>query len=164
MDGYRIDGAAVGDIPGILDLQECNLRRNGGALSVPLSREWIEDALTKMPVLVARSGGRIVGYVVSSSLADQSDDPVLNGMLRVYPAGPGAYVYGPICVAESERGRGLARALFTALRARLPGRDGFTFIRGDNMVSRAVHARMGLDEAAAFSVAGIDYVVVAYRG
>ena len=117
-----------------------------------------------MPIVVARRDGRVVGYVVSSPLEEQSDDPILNGMLRAYPGSTGSYVYGPICVAESERGKGLARAMFEALRARLPGREGFTFIRADNAVSRKVHAGMGMREAATFTVDGIDYVVVAYDG
>ena len=160
----QIDLATPDDVAGIFALQERNLHKNGGVLSVPLSREWLESALSKMPILIARSGGQVVGYIVSSSLADQSDDPILNEMLRVYPGAPGAYVYGPICVAQSERGKGLAHAMFAALRARLPGREGFTFIRADNAVSRKFHASMGMREAATFSVAGVDYVVVAYVG
>jgi predicted GNAT superfamily acetyltransferase len=156
--------ATAADVAGILDLQERNLRKNGGALSVPMSREWLDAAVGKMPIVVARRGGRVVGYVVSSSLADQSADPILDGMLQAYPGAPGCYVYGPICVAESERGRGVARAMFHALRAQLPRREGFTFIRADNVVSRKVHAGMGMREAATFNVAGVGYVVVAYTG
>jgi predicted GNAT superfamily acetyltransferase len=156
--------ATADDLAGILDLQEHNLRKNGGALSVPLSREWLAAAIGGMPIVVARRGSGVVGYVVSSSLADQSDDPILNGMLQAYPGSPGSYVYGPVCVAESERGQGVARAMFEALRGELPGREGFTFIRADNAVSRRVHAGMGMREAAKFSVNNVDYVVVAYSG
>ena len=75
-----------------------------------------------------------------------------------------AYIYGPICVAASERGKGVARAMIQALRAQLPGREGFTFIRADNAVSRKVHAGMGMREATTFTVADVAYVVVAYVG
>jgi predicted GNAT superfamily acetyltransferase len=156
--------ANLDDVAGILALQERNLRQNGGALSVRLPREWFAAAIEAMPVMVARRSGTIVGYVVSSPREAQGDDPILNAMLVTYPGSPNAYVYGPICVDASERGRGLARALIDALRAKLPGREGFTFIRADNAVSREVHARMGMHEAATFTVAGIDYVVVAYVG
>jgi predicted GNAT superfamily acetyltransferase len=162
--GIEIGLATADDIAGILDLQERNLRKNGGALSVPLSREWLDAAIGKMPIVVARRDGRVVGYVVSSSLADQSADPILDGMLQAYPGSPGSYVYGPICVAESERGRGVARVMFQALKRQLPGREGFTFIRADNAISRRVHAGMGMGEAATFTVANVDYVVVAYVG
>jgi len=162
--GIEIALATADDIAGILDLQERNLRRNGGALSVPMSREWLGVAIGRMPIVVARRQGRVVGYVVSSSLKDQSADPILDGMLRAYPGAPDSYVYGPSCVAESERGQGVARAMFEELRAQLRGREGFTFIRADNAVSRRVHAGMGMREAATFSVDGVEYVVVAYVG
>jgi predicted GNAT superfamily acetyltransferase len=131
---------------------------------VPLSLEWLDAAIGGMLIIIARSGGRVVGYAVSSTLADQSDDPILNGMLQAYPGSPGCYIYGPICVAASERGKGVARAMVGALRAQLPGREGFTFIRADNAVSRKVHASMGMREAGHFTVEGVGYVVVAYVG
>ena len=162
--GIEISVATANDVAGILDLQERNLRKNGGALSVPMSREWLHAAINGMPIIVARRDGVVVGYVVSSALADQSADPILDGMLQAHPGAPGSYVYGPICVAESDRGQGVARALFEALKAQLPGREGFTFIRADNAVSRKVHAGMGMREAAEFDVAGVGYVVVAYVG
>jgi len=162
--GIEIGLATADDVTGILDLQERNLRKNGGALSVPLRREWLDDAIGKMPIVVARRDRQIVGYVVSSSLADQSADPILDGMLQAHPGAPGSYVYGPICVAERERGQGVARAMFEELRAQLRGREGFTFIRADNAVSRKVHAGMGMREAATFTVDGVGYVVVAYVG
>jgi len=121
-----IELASRADVPEILDLQECNLLDNGGMLSVPLSHAWIEAAISDMPVLVARSDGRVVGYVAATTLAAQADIPIVELMLRTYPGSAGAYIYGPICVAESRRGCGLARAMFAELLARLPGREGFT--------------------------------------
>jgi predicted GNAT superfamily acetyltransferase len=163
-DDVQIGLVTRDDVAGILALQEQNLRKNGGALSVPMSRDWIDAALGRMPIVVARRAGQVVGFAVSSSLAQQSDDPILNGMLGAYPGSPGAYVYGPICVAASERGKGVARAMFEALRAYLPGREGFTFIRADNALSRNVHASMGMREVAEFSHGGVGFVVVAYVG
>jgi predicted GNAT superfamily acetyltransferase len=162
--GIEIGLAITDDVAGILDLQERNLRKNGGALSVPMSQEWLKGAIGGMPIVVARRQGRVIGYVVSSLLKDQAADPILDGMLRAYPGAPSAYVYGPICVVENERGKGVARTMVEELRAQLRGREGFTFIRADNAVSRRVHAGMGMREAAAFTVAGVEYVVVAYVG
>jgi predicted GNAT family acetyltransferase len=75
-------------------------------------------------------------------------------MPRAYPGSTGAYNYGPICVAENHRGRGLAVAMFEELRAQLPGREGCTFIRADNAISRKVHVKMGMQEVAEFNVNG----------
>jgi L-amino acid N-acyltransferase YncA len=85
-------------------------------------------------------------------------------MLKVYSGTPNAYNYGPICVAESERGRGLAGAMFAALRARLPKREGVAFIRRDNPTSLLAHKKMGMQEVAEFTHDGLVYVVVAYGG
>ena len=141
-----IELASRSDVPEILDLQEGNLLDNGGMLSVRLPRAWFEAAISDMPVLVARDDGRVVGYVASTSLAAQAGIPVVQAMLRAYPGSPGAYIYGPICVAESHRSRGLARAMFAELRLRLPGREGFTFIRCDNAASIAAHNGVGMRE------------------
>jgi predicted GNAT superfamily acetyltransferase len=150
----------------------CGLRHRGrrerryrrGILSVRFSRSWVDAAVAREAILVARRDGRVAGYVISGELAAQAHVPIVQAMLRAYPAAPGAYLYGPICVAESERGKGLAGALFDALRARLPGRDSITFIRKDNSVSRRAHAKMGMKEVAAFTHDGIDQIVVVCTG
>jgi len=160
----KIAAATREDIAGILDLQEHNMRDNGGALSVRFSRDWFVTAIRNMSVMVARDGKKLVGYVISTPLSAQAHDPLIQAMLRAYPGSPGAYNYGPICIAESHRGRGLAIALFEALRAQLPCREGFTFIRADNTTSRKVHAKMGMRDVAEFRRGDAIYIVVAYQG
>jgi L-amino acid N-acyltransferase YncA len=161
---YEIGVATGNDIAGITELQERNLRVSGGALSVPFSAGWFEAAIADMPIIVARKEGRVVGYVVSTPLEAQAHNSIVQAMLRAYPGSLGAYLYGPVCVSDSERGRGLAGAMFGALRARLPTREGFTFIRGDNSVSLKVHTKMGMREVAVFTQEDVGYVVVAYIG
>jgi L-amino acid N-acyltransferase YncA len=85
-------------------------------------------------------------------------------MLRAYPVGANGYLYGPICIAESERGRGLAGRLFRALRRELPGREGVLFIRRDNPASLRAHAKMGMREMAEFIHDDAVHVVLAYIG
>jgi len=162
--GFLVERATAADIAGILDLQERNLPHNGGRLSVQLSHTWLEAAITDMPVLVARSDGRVVGYVISTPIAAQAKIPIVQAMLAAYPGSPGAYIYGPICVAEDHRGQGVAAALFASLRRHLPGREGFPFIRADNAMSLKVNIRMGMREVADFSHADTAFVVVAYVG
>jgi len=161
---YEIAVAAPDDIAGILDLQEQNLPERGGALSVRFPFPWFEAAVADTRVIVARRAGRVVGYVTWSPISMMAHVPIVQAMLRAYPGAPDAYLYGPICVAQSERGRGLATKLFTALRARLPGREGISFIRRDNASSRQAHAKMGLREVAEYDYDGIPLVVAAYIG
>ena len=68
------------------------------------------------------------------------------------------------CVAEEVRGRGLAGAMFAALRARLPGQEGVLFIRRDNAASLRAHEKMGMREVAWFTHGGAEMAVLAYVG
>jgi hypothetical protein len=141
--GYDIGLATEGDFEGILNLQDRNHPDRGGTLSARFCRTWFEAAAA-MPVVVARREGRVVGYLVSSPVSAYAvsspvsayaDVPVVQAMLAAYSGMPGAYVYGPICIEETERGRGLAGAMFAELRAQLPGQEGVLFIRRDNAAS-----------------------------
>lgn len=100
--------AARDDIAGMLELQEENLIDRGGSLSVAFSYEFFETAIAEMPVVVARKEGRVIGYLLSSPLDAVRRVPIVDAMLCAYKESAGAYLYGPICVAQTERGRGLA--------------------------------------------------------
>jgi predicted GNAT superfamily acetyltransferase len=158
--GYDIAVAIPDDLPGVLALQDANQPDRGGILSVRFPHEWIQAAIANAAIMVARRDGKIAGYVISGELSAQAHVPVIQAMLRAYAPPPNTYLYGPICVAQSERGQGLAGALFDALQARLPGRDSITFIRGDNPVSRRAHAKMGMTEVATFVHDGVEQIVV----
>ena len=162
LDLYQIAPAEFDDIVDILELQAENLPDRGGALSVRLSFEWFEAARAEMPLIVARRDGLVVGYLVASTVQSQAHIPIVQCMLRVYPGAPDSYIYGPVCVAASERGQELPARMFAAQRARMGGRPCFTFIRRDNSVSLRAHAKIGFHEVAASSHNGIAQVVLAY--
>jgi hypothetical protein len=90
--------------------------------------------------------------------------PVVHAMLEVYRGASDAYIYGPICVDEIERGQGVANNMFASLLAQLPGREGVLFIRCDNAASLRAHARMGMREVAKFDHNGTLFVVLSYVG
>lgn len=161
---HEIALATNDDVIGILVLQERNLSKNGGSLSVPFSKEWFETAIADSQVIVARRNGSIVGYLVFSTFAAQAHVPLVQAMLKTYSGAPDAYNYGPICVAESERGRGVAGEMFAALKAMLPKREGIAFIRCDNEASLLAHKKMGMKEVAEFTHGGVAFAVVAYGG
>jgi L-amino acid N-acyltransferase YncA len=164
VEHYEIVQATRDDINGILNLQERNLPHRGGTLSARFDRGWFKAAITTMPVVVARQSGRVVGYLVSSPLEAYAEVPVVQAMLQAYPGASDAYVHGPICVEETERGRGVAGAMFAALRALLPGREGVLFIRRDKEASVRAHARMGIREVAGFEFDGTKFAVLSYVG
>ena len=161
---YTIALATKADVEAILDLQEQNLPDRGGTLSVRLPRAWFETAIAAMPVIVARNNGRLVGYLVSSSVAANAGVPVVQATLEAYRGSADVYVYGPICVEATERGRGVAGMMFRELRARLPGREGITFIRRDNAASLHAHTAMGMRVVASFDRQGTGFAVLAYTG
>ena len=160
----EIARATRADIDGILALQEANRPERGGLLSARLPRAWFEAALEDMPIIVARREMAVVGYLVSASRSAVAGVPVIAAMLRAYPGAADAYVYGPVCVAVTERGQGLAGAMAVALRSMVPGREGILFIRTDNVASLRAHARMGMRRAAEFDHDGRAFVALAYVG
>jgi hypothetical protein len=136
-----------------------------GSLTGHFTRERIEASVREMPVMIARLGERLVGVLVSSPIVLVRDRPVLAQMLAVYPGGPDAYVYGPICVAEAARGLGVARMLYERLRAALPGREGILFIRRDNEPSLRAHQRLaGMQVRGEFTAEGVPFVVLSFVG
>lgn len=161
---YVISVASAEAISDILALQSENQTSKGGTLSVEFPADWFERAVTDMPIVIARRDGQLVGYLVSSSQAATKHLALPQAKYRAYPAGPQAYNSGPLCIATSDRGRGLVSKLFGAQRSLLRGREGVAFIRRDNAASRAVHAKYGFREVAEFSHAGVDYLVVSYSG
>lgn len=157
-----IELATTDDIAGILDLQERNMPGRGGTLSVAFLRSWFEKAIVDTPLVVARRHDRVVGYTLSSSLMAQAHVAIVQDMLRVNPVRGDPYLYGPVCVAQSERGCGLASRLFNLLTARLPGREAITFIRLDNVASLKAHAKMGMRKGPEFAHLGVKYIMMSY--
>jgi L-amino acid N-acyltransferase YncA len=158
----EIDLATPDDIPGIVALQNANLRANGGALSIEFSGDWFERVLSEMPIVVARRDGRVVGYLVSSPLSVAANAPIIQAKLRAYPGSGNPYNHGPVCIAKEERNQGLISRMFEALRERLTGREGIAFVRRDNAASLSAHAKLGMRQVAEFTHDGVAYVVVAY--
>jgi predicted GNAT superfamily acetyltransferase len=159
-----IGRATEADLDGIMELQAANQPERGGMLSAHLSRSRVAEMMLGRPLIVARRRGRVVAFLMSSTRAMNDDVPVIRAMLDAYPGTADAYVYGPICVEEEERGQGLAQAMFTELRRLERGREGILFIRRDNPASLRAHTKMGIREVAGFVFGGVDYVVLAYVG
>ena len=163
-DGIEIGTASERDLEGILALQDANQPERGGTLSAHLSRAQLEAMLADLPLVVARRGDQVVGYLLAASKPTVAEVPVIRAMLAAYAGAADAYVYGPIVVAEAERGQGLAQSLFESLRTRLPGREGILFIRADNSASLRAHEKMGVVRRETFRHNGRDFVVLSYEG
>ncbi len=163
-DGVLIRRATPDDVDGILALQNANLPDRGGTLSAAFSADWFVDTIADMPVIVAVRDEGIVGFLVSANISPHAHVPIVQALRRAYAGTAHSYLYGPICAAAGERGRGLAARMFAALRRQLPGREGILFIRRDNAASLRAHAKMGMAEVAGFEHAGTAHAVLSYRG
>jgi len=157
--------ASLADRDEIVALLQANEAAQGGSLTGHFDRAGVAALLVDMPVMIARRGGDLVGVLISGSKASAAGAPVIARMLEAYRGGDDTYVYGPICVAAGERGKGIAELLFAALKRTLPGREGILFIRQDNFASLRVHRdKLGMVERATFEHDGIRHVVLSYRG
>ena len=122
ISGYDISLGEAADIPGILALQDANLAGRGGGLSVRQTADWFRHAILQKSLVVGRREGM-------TSLAAKAHVMIIQTMLRNFPPPPDCYLYGPVCVAETECGKGLAGALFQVLQTHMAGRAAMTFIR-----------------------------------
>lgn len=165
MDNHiNISKAGEADLNGILELQAANQIDQGGALSASLPRTRIVAMMQDMPLIVARRDGIVTGFLMTTTRTMNADLPLVQAMFAAHPGTENAYFYGPICVDEQERGKGLAQLMFKELRRLQPGREGILFIRRDNQASLNAHARMGIDEVGEFQFKGSDFAVLSYIG
>ncbi len=160
----RVSRADIADMDGILELQAANQTARGGALAASLTGERLAKMMQDMPLIVARRDGRITGFPLTTSREVNADIPIVKAMFNAYHGAHDAYVYGPICVGEQERGKGLAQIMFAELRRLEPGREGVLFIRNDNEASLRAHLKMGMKKVASFEFNSFAYAVFCYIG
>ena len=127
-----------------------------------LSEDWFKQAVADKSVVVGRRNDKVVGYVLGTSLAAKARVPIIQAMLRAFPPPPNCYLYGPVCVAETERGKGLAGAMFKGLQTYMNGRPAMTFVTADNDLSLRAHDKMGMQRLGTFVNAAVTYVALKY--
>ena len=88
-------------------------------------------------IIVAMDGARLLGVLFTLETARALAPPV-RAMLAAWPGSADAYVYGPVCIDEAARGKGVLEALHADLVNRRPGREAILFIKANN--PRSLHA------------------------
>jgi hypothetical protein len=157
---YDLALATTADVDEIAELLQANSAPQGGSLTGNFTRDVVAMmSLNGMPVIVARRAGRIVGVLFSTAKDSPGEPSSVKAMWQAWPGGPSAYAYGPVCIAETERGRGLLQQLYAELKHRLPDREAVLFIRRDNIGSIRAHERLGMRETAQFVLKGDDFAV-----
>ena len=150
------------DVDGILALQEVNLPDSGGQLSVRMTADWFRKAISDELIVVCRRDDHIIGYVAGTPLERQMHVPVIQAMLKSFPAAGDCYVYGPTCVASAEPGFGIAGDMFTLLHGKMGKDTAITFIKVDNIPSRRAHMKMGMKELGLFSSNGVEFMAMTF--
>lgn len=152
------------DLEGILELQFENQTAQGGSLSGAMNRDQIEEMMVDMPQIVAYLGEELVGFLLTSSQAVQKNRPIpiVDAMFASYAGNQYAYIYGPVCVSSTQRGKGLAQLMFDELQKQQPNREGILFIRSDNEASIRAHEKMGMHKVGDFNFKEASFYVYAY--
>jgi hypothetical protein len=177
----EIRRAAPEDYPGILELQSANYlenlaaeEREGGFLSAEFTLSQIATMAEDLGIVVASDGNRIVGYLCAHRADVAPLPPVVEAMLRCCRtatyrgqalADARLFVYGPVCLSRSHRGRGVLRDHFDALVAHVAGRFEYavTLVADNNPHSLRAHmAGLGMDNIAQFDHGGQSYHLLAF--
>jgi hypothetical protein len=176
----EIGRATEKDHQGILRLQSRyyikNLgskERKGGFLSAEFSLSQIAAMAEDLGIAVAREGTTVVAYMCASR-ADMTPRPlILDAMLKSLEnvifhgkmlSLTQIFIYGPVCIDEVHRGRGVLKGLFDQLKAPLVGRFevAVAFVAADNPRSLRAHVNgLGMERVGLFEHDGNEYHVVA---
>ena len=155
--------ATIEDAERISALLMANASDQGGALygdwSIGVVTKWITDGAL---IIVALDGAKLAGVLVTSEKAQASALPAV-AMLKAWPGSADAYVYGPVCIDQTARGRGVLEALYAHVVARRPDREAILFINASNTRSLRAHGRLGMVQVASFTLGGEVFIVLSTR-
>jgi GNAT superfamily N-acetyltransferase len=165
--------ANASHILGFLALQERNLlihvpesKQAGGFVTTPFTEAQLQEILVKEDVFVALHEGEVMGYVVCASWSYLSQYLIFAFMMKLLPSVTAfeeavternSYQYGPVCVAEAWRGKGVFEQLFAYARAQMQAKYPYalTFVNKRNRRSFEAHTRkLGLRPLQEFSFSG----------
>ena len=156
--------ATIQDLDGIIELQKANQTSQGGTLSGQLTADQIQEMMIDMPQIIAVADNEIVGFLLTTSqtVNNKRKVPIVDAMSASYSGSDDSYIYGPICVSQNQRGKGLAQLMFQELLRLEPNREGILFIKSDNEASLKAHEKMGMNKVSRFTFNDANFDVFAY--
>jgi hypothetical protein len=173
--------ATHADLPGILRLQDANLRDNlteeqqaQGFVTTPFTTAQLEQLIALTGLYVADQGGQIQGYTMSAGWDYFAQWPIFPFMIERLQrrqlfgtaiTASNSFQYGPVCVAASLRGTGTFPRLFEAMRLDLAARFpvGITFINRTNRLSYGAHTKtLGMTVVEQFEFMDREYWALAF--
>ena len=148
------------DIEGIISLQERYLYRNlselerqKGFVTTPFTIPQIEDIIQQNGVFIAvNESEAIIAYAFAGSWSYFEQWEIFNFMVSRFPqlsfngkeiTTENSFQYGPICIDENYRGKGLINQLFEEMRIEFLKKYpiSITFINKINEISKNAHTQ-----------------------
>lgn len=86
-----IDRVSLSDVTGILKLAQANDAEHGGMLLGHLEPEAVMITISKIPSVVARKDGQVIGFLLSWSKTT-ANLPIITVMLQAYAGTKDAYL------------------------------------------------------------------------
>ena len=152
--------ATTSDIDGILSLQDKYLYRNlneeerkKGFVTTPFTVPQLEEIIRQKGLFVAENeNNKIIAYAFGGSWEYFEQWEIFNFMVSRFPklsfkdytiTTENSFQYGPVCIDEKYRGKGLLNLLFEEMRIELFKRYpiSITFINKVNIVSEMAHTK-----------------------
>jgi hypothetical protein len=153
----QLEIAQLSDIASVLELHELNLVSNlndeekkSGFVTTPFSIEQLTYVIQNEGLFIAKDKNKIIAYLFAESWDYFSQYPIFEYMISLFPKlefrdfdvnSTSSFQYGPICIAQEYRGKGLIYLLFEFMRIQTVKRYplGVTFINKTNLPSLKAH-------------------------
>ena len=159
----KVEVAELPDVARISSLLQANSADHGGMLMGHWSPDVIRDRISNgQAIVMATEGQQLLGVLLTQDKSYGDALPV-RAMLTAWPGRPDAYVYGPVCITEQARGRGILAALYAQLKRVYPSREAILFVREDNPRSLKAHLRLGMHEVARYRLDDATFIVLSDR-
>ncbi len=148
-----------GDINGILSLQEKYLYRNlseedrkKGFVTTPFTIAQLEEIIAQDGIFVAEKENTIIAYAFAGSWKYFEQWEIFNFMVSRFPelsfqgreiTTTNSFQYGPVCIDENHRGKGLLNEIFEEMRLEFRKKYplSITFINKVNVISEKAHTK-----------------------
>ena len=170
------------DMPGLLQLQAASFignlsaeDREDGFLSIEFTLQQLDAMARDCTLIVAMEQQQVLGYLCSASVDYCRQFPLLAALVESFPKLRYAerpldshqiFVYGPVCIARSQRGRGLLRSLYQELLRAIGSRYdlGVALISKENPRSLEAHVRkLGMTPVGEYEFRKQQYDIVAFH-
>ena len=169
------------DIAGVLQLQSASFIGNlsaedraEGFVSVEFTAQQFDAMAMDCALIVAVEQQHVQGYLCSASVDYCRQFPLLAALIQRFPELRYAkrpldsyrtFVYGPVCIARSQHGRGLLRSLYWELLRAIGARYdlGVALISKENPRSFEAHVRkLGMTHVGEYEFRGQQYNILAF--